>query len=243
MKIAVIADIHGNCRALEAVLDDIDGRGIDQIFSLGDNVGYGPEPEEVVQALVAREVFSVMGNHELGLVSTSYRNRLNPVSGESLDITKKLLSPASLELLAALPATFVQYGARFVHGCPPESITRYLFDPTDSSLKRVFSSYSELICFAGHTHMLQCFARSDDEVATIELGLGQFPIDAHKRYLTIPGSVGQPRDGINSKAKYLIWDLDQHTFEIRALAYDVETTIKLINDRGFPRSNGQRLRW
>ena len=84
MRLAIIADIHGNYRALDAVLSDIARHGVDRIVSLGDNIGYGPEPEEVVRSLQAYRVLSVMGNHELGLISRSYFNRLHAAARQSL---------------------------------------------------------------------------------------------------------------------------------------------------------------
>ena len=98
MLIAVLADIHGNYRALEAVLADIAPRGVDRIFSLGDNIGYGPEPEEVVRALQGYRVVSVMGNHELGLISRSYFNRLHAAARDSLVVSRALLDRKSTRL-------------------------------------------------------------------------------------------------------------------------------------------------
>ena len=132
MRLAVISDIHGNYRALQAVIKDLDKQRIDTTISLGDNVGYGPEPEEVVQLLMSRSIYSIMGNHELALTSPHYYARLNPTSRESLELTRALLSKPSLEWLETLPSLSLQHGARFVHGCPPASITTYLFDPSDT---------------------------------------------------------------------------------------------------------------
>ncbi len=99
MRLAILADIHGNFQALQAVLADLDGIGVDAVVSLGDNIGYGPQPEEVVQALMAREIDSVVGNHELALSSASYLLRLNPSPRISLEISRQLMSRESLCLL------------------------------------------------------------------------------------------------------------------------------------------------
>lgn len=242
MRVAVIADIHGNYRALEAVFADIDQQQIDEIISLGDNVGYGPEPEKVVQALRKRQVTSVMGNHEFGLVSESYFKRLNPGGPrESLLLTRELLSEDSLRWLAALPPFLLRHRARFVHGCPPQSITAYLFSPTETRLARVFSSYKELICFAGHTHTLHCFTQEEQSVGRTELPIGVLSLQPGVRYLILSGSVGQPRDNINSQAKYCIWDRGQKSVEVRGVDYDVDATVALLKERGFPKSNALRL--
>ena len=122
MRLAILSDIHGNYRAFEAVLEDIEQQQIDGIISLGDNIGYGPEPEKVVLELIRRDVGSVMGNHELALISPSYYARLNFLAQESLDISRSLLSEESLAWLAALQPVIIRSNARFCHGCPrPQS--------------------------------------------------------------------------------------------------------------------------
>ncbi len=83
----------------------------------------------------------------------------------------------------------------------------------------------------------------DDTVEHHSLTIGRRNLDPSRRYLIIPGSVGQPRDRISNRAKYAIWDQDKNTLEIRAVPYDVSTTVRLINERGFPASNGLRLQW
>lgn len=244
MRLAIIADIHGNYRALEAVLADIAGSGVDRIVSLGDNIGYGPEPEEVVRSLRANRVVSVMGNHELGLLSRSYFNRLHANARQSLVLTKELLTPDSLNWLKQLPPVYCCCGARFVHGCPPQSMTVYLHAPTDTRLRRLFSIYPEQFCFAGHTHDFGWY-RLDGGAGIFrdQLGIEQKRIDPASRHLILPGSVGQPRDCLGWQAKYLLWDQDAATIAVRALDYDVQSTIHLINERGFPAVNGKRLYW
>lgn len=243
MRLAIVADIHGNYQALQAVLGDIAVMDVDRIISLGDNIGYGPEPEEVVQTLRDHQVVSVMGNHELGLVSRSYSNRLNDVARESLAITCTLLSARSLVWLKGLPVVHVCCGARYVHGCPPQSITAYLLKPSENRLRRLFSSYPEEICFAGHTHDFAMFQQTGLVVSRREVMGGQLQLDPHNRYLIQTGSVGQPRDTLNWHAKYMLWDFEEQTVELRDVPYDVLETIRLLEKRQFPKSNARRLIW
>lgn len=242
MRIAVVSDIHGNFRALQAVLDDIKRNRVDEIISLGDNIGYGPEPEEVVQALKDHGVMSIMGNHELGLVSNSYYKRLNPMPQQSLDLTRDLMSRNNIAWSAALPDIMIRHSARFVHGSPPGSLTVYIVQPSQARLKRLFASYPETICFFGHTHYLIAYElEPSGDINTYDLEPGIFPLAAQRRYLINPGSVGQPRDEINRRAKYGIWDLSAATIEVRAVAYDAKATKNLILERGFPEMNAWRL--
>lgn len=243
MRLAILADIHGNYRALETVLADIALVSVDRILSLGDNIGYGPEPEEVVQALVRYQVDSVMGNHELGLVSRSYFGRLHTIARDSLQLTRSLLSSASQAWLASLPSCLVHGNARYVHGCPPDSMTVYLYAPTETRLQRLFASYPESICFAGHTHDLGWHQAMSGTVASCSVGLGVHSLDPQIRYLLLPGSVGQPRDTLSWHAKYMVWDQETATIEVRSVAYDVHTTVRLLGERGFPGSNAKRLFW
>ena len=243
MRLAILADIHGNYRALEAVLANIAPNGVDRIISLGDNIGYGPEPEAVVRSLQAYRVQSVMGNHELALISRSYYNRLHANARQSLDLSRALLSQDSLRWLETLPPVRCAHGARFVHGSPPQSMTVYLHNPTDTRLLRLFASFAERFCFAGHTHTFGWYEQADTGIERHGVKLERKTIDRERRYLILPGSVGQPRDTLGWQAKYLIWDQKAATMEIRAVEYDVQTTIHLIKERGFPVVNAKRLYW
>lgn len=241
MRLAIISDIHGNYRALQAVLRDIDAIGVGDIISLGDNIGYGPEPEEVVQTLLQRKIDSVMGNHELGLASASALQRLNASPRLSLELTRQLMTKESLQFSISLPPFLVRHKTRFVHGCPPASITAYLWNPTETRLSRLFAGYAETICFFGHTHNLSRFQRRAERCFTENTGLGEFALLPDARYIINPGSVGQPRDTINNKAKYGIWHMDTMLFEQRAVSYDVQATVALLAERKFPSSNAIRL--
>jgi predicted phosphodiesterase len=241
MRLAVISDVHGNFRALQAVLADIDRAGVTGIIALGDNIGYGPEPDEVVKALIARRVSSVLGNHELALNSAAYFERLNPSTRESLDLTRQLLSGDSLDFCRSLPLKIIRHDALFVHGSPPASVTSYIWEAGEVKLARLFATYTETLCYYGHTHDLARFVKRGSLYAREKVAMGYTRLTADCRYLINPGSVGQPRDGLNNLAKYGIWDPDRHLFENRAVAYDVETTIALLKERKFPEFNALRL--
>ncbi|UCG80249.1 MAG: metallophosphoesterase, partial [Desulfobacterales bacterium] len=102
MRLAIISDIHGNLEAFKEVLADIDQSKVDEIASLGDNIGYGPEPEEVVQLIRKHNIPSVMGNHELAVSDTRYLDWMNPSARQSLVMTRHLLSPDTLDYIDTL---------------------------------------------------------------------------------------------------------------------------------------------
>ncbi len=241
MRIAIIADIHANLAAFEAVLEDIDSRAISEILCLGDIIGYGPDPEEVVREIRKREIVSVMGNHEYALINKEYCNRLNPDPKRSLELTLPMLSPESIAYIASLEPVQVHNGVRLVHGCPPRSPTAYLFFPSRLMLDKILLSFPEPLCFYGHTHTLNFFEEGLPPEKGLEVGLGTYRLHRQKRYIINPGSVGQPRDGINNHAKYLIWDQDKEVVIYRDVQYDVMRTVNRLRQLNFPSFNSDRL--
>ncbi|MCK5340817.1 MAG: metallophosphoesterase family protein [Desulfobulbaceae bacterium] len=240
MKVAVVADIHGNYAALQAVLADIDKERVDEIISLGDNIGYGPEPEEVVRTLQKRDVVSILGNHEYAILNERCFKRLNPNPKKSLELSRAMMTPASLEYSKRLPKILIRHGARLVHGCPPKSPTSYLINPDGAKLAKLFASFSEKLCFFGHTHTIELY---DDQgqASDMTVGIGPFDLSPENRYLINPGSVGQPRDDIDNHAKYIIWDMGKARIEVKSIPYDVMDTVNKLKKLGFPDFNAERL--
>ena len=241
MRIAVLSDIHANFQALTSVLDDINANKVDEILSLGDNIGYGPQPEEVVTTLRKLGVLSIMGNHELALAKPSYFAALNPDPQKSLALQRTLMRPESIKYCTALPPLMLRHNARFIHGCPPRSITSYLVQPSMTKMKRIFSGYPEQFCFFGHLHTLERYILDQDDCRHEQPEPGRYQYDPENRYLFNPGSVGQPRDEFGRKAKYAIWDTGAGSLEIRAVAYDRAAVKQLLQQRGFPKMNRIRL--
>ena len=242
MRIAILADIHANYQALQTVLTDIASQQIDDIISLGDNIGYGPQPNEVVHKLMSQKIFSITGNHELGLHDKKYYKSLNFTTQDSVDLTREMLSKEALDWSIQLPSHTILHGARFVHGSPPDSPTLYIHNPTDNKIKRFLKTYPEQLCFYGHSHNLEMFiADPDNTIHKALLNANTYTFVKGSRYIVTPGSVGQPRDWLNRKAKYGIWSTAENTLEIRALKYDVKTTIQLLEKSDFHISNAIRL--
>jgi predicted phosphodiesterase len=243
MHTAVIADIHANLAALEAVLADINGQQVDNILCLGDSIGYGPDPREVFAELRRLGISSVLGNHEYAILNRAYLERMNPDPKRSMEITLAMLSEEDTAQAASLAPVLVHNGVRLVHGCPPKSPTCYLFYPNARMLDRLFSSFPERLCFYGHTHVPSFFEEGLPPEQGMEADLGTYRLHPDRRYIINPGSVGQPRDSISSLAKYLLWDQDKNTVTFRAVAYDVQRTVDRLRKLGFPSFNAQRLVW
>ncbi len=240
MKIAVISDIHGNMEAFARVLEDIDEFGVDAVYCLGDNIGYGPEPDQVVQMVRSREISTVMGNHEWAVTDHNHLNWFNPVARKSLRHTMKMLSRDSIRYIRKMKTSMVHAGCRFVHGFPPDSVNTYMFHVPNFKLTYILKQLNERICFVGHTHDLEIVSFDGTAVHRAGLRKGTVKLIDNRRYLINIGSVGQPRDE-NNNAKYVIFDTVQETLEVRFIPYDIASVVEKILEAGLPEGHATRL--
>ena len=240
MKLAIISDIHSNFEALESVLKDIKKASVDKIISLGDNVGYGADPEKVIQVIQQNNIESVRGNHESACIDDDYLITFNKRAKKALLINKDLLSFESLKYISTLAAFIIRYNCRFVHGLPPESVTKYVTHASKEELAQIMDSIPEQITFIGHTHHLGLYEYCDEKVQTIELKKSKLSLDKNNSYIVSTGSVGQPRyDSIN--AQYVIWDSTKRTVEPRSVPYDNKKAAEKIIKAGIPEIYSERV--
>jgi predicted phosphodiesterase len=240
MRLAVLSDIHGNLEAFCHCLDDIDLSGVDQIVNLGDSIGYGPQPEEVLNLLKKRGIPNIVGNHELATIDKDFRLWLTPSTLKSITHTLKYLSSESLSYIKNLPSCRMVEGALLVHGCPPDSPTIYLNHMSLSETRETFESNEFNIAFTGHTHRLMLIRYDGKDLTFKPLNKDTMVLEKGYRYIVNVGSVGQPRDD-DPRAKYIIWDNNSNTLEIRRISYDVVKTAAEIMKRGFQRKDADRL--
>lgn len=241
MNIAVLSDIHGNLEALQAVIADMQEKNIGQVVCLGDLVGYGPDPESVVSEVRQRGYAAVCGNHEAALAAEKARRTMNFQARENNIATASLLSEENLRYCCNLPRALSAAGALFVHGVPPDSVNRYIYMLEDSEISDIFSKNPCRLFFVGHTHQLAFFYERDQSVIREHISAGSYRLEPERQYLINCGSVGQPRDG-DRRAKYVIYGRGGNNLTVRAVDYDVETTVRKIIARGFPRAFAERLR-
>ena len=240
MKVALISDVHGNYEALKAVLADIDESGVSRVVCLGDCIGYGPEPEKVLAEVMARDIPTTLGNHELAVCNRRHLDWFNPLARASIEKTITMLSQASIRFIQNLPCSHVVEQCRCVHGYPPDSVRTYLFQKAPHALIETFKSMQESICFVGHTHDLELIRYDGRQVERRPLGQGIASLEAQCRYIVNVGSVGQPRDG-NNNAKYAIFDTESRELEVRYVAYDIARTVAKIKAAGLPENHANRL--
>jgi predicted phosphodiesterase len=242
MRIAVLSDIHANLPALESVVADLPE--VDAVWVLGDTVGYGPQPNEVIEVLQGLGARSVLGNHDgaaIGIVNARY---FNPDARAAIEWTSETIDGNTRAYIAALPEVRreAERDLTAVHGSPRDPIWEYITG-TDVA-EANFGAFDTWICLFGHTHQPVAFRDAGGEVeTTIGLPETRVLLDPGDRYLLNPGSVGQPRDGLRDAA-YAVLEIDageQAGIVFRRVAYDVERTQGLMRAAGLPYRLVERL--
>lgn len=238
MKYAIVSDIHGNIEALQAVLEDIDSQGADELICLGDLVGYGADPGDCIAAVRQRASSVIAGNHDWAAVGKLGLEHFNAAARRAAEWTGGVLAEADKRYLQELPLTAtVGDDVLLVHSSPaaPDQ-WMYVFHPGQAA--RDFSAFSEPFCFIGHTHQPAIF--TDNGGFHLGGALNCFRMGVGTRYMVNVGSVGQPRDG-NPKAAYCVFDSEQLTVSVRRVEYDVAlSSMKIVRNR-LPRSLAERL--
>jgi len=240
MRLAVISDIHGTLEAFNQVLADIEASNVDDIICLGDNIGYGPDSEAVVNKIREHRIPSLMGNHESAVADSRRLEWFNPLARKSLEMTAETLSGDTIRFVSRLQKFLVSYGCRFVHGFPPDSPRIYLFLVSDTELETAFERMEETRCFVGHTHRLDLIGYDGNHAGNISFSKGITKLDKEKKYIVNIGSVGQPRDGDNN-AKYVIWDSVKDHLELKFIPYDIASAANKILAAGLPEAHARKL--
>jgi diadenosine tetraphosphatase ApaH/serine/threonine PP2A family protein phosphatase len=237
VRVAVLSDIHANLVALDAVLAAIGP--IDAVWQLGDVVGYGPEPDGVVERLAAIGAVGVAGNHDLAALGGPEIDWFNPDAKAAMEWTRGRIGAETRSWLAALPTSRVEGGMTLVHGSPRDPVWEYV---TSVPVARAnLAVLTTPIGLHGHTHLPMAWADRDGRIEAIAPGPGSaFRLDGHPALLN-PGSVGQPRDG-DPTASWLEIDTDAGTATWRRVAYDVEAVRSAMLDAGLPGRLADRLR-
>lgn len=241
MKLAIISDIHSNLEALEAALNDIKTQNVSAIYCTGDLVGYGPNPNEVIDLLMRNNVKCLMGNHDFACLNQHAKDDMIRSARESIAYTKGGLSPESFDILINLPLFIRENGIYLTHGMPPALFHEYLDMQSNIELKQAFLSFKEQLAFVGNTHLFEVVELTDKrKIEHSGFDYSELDLKPKSRYLISAGSVGQPHDA-NREAGYLIYDTEIKQVTKRTFLYDVELTIKKIKAVGLPEINGRRL--
>lgn len=235
-RFLVFSDVHANLTALEAVLGAADGLW-DWAMCLGDVVGYGPDPNEVIDRILQLNAFTIRGNHDKACCGAQYAD-FNPTAQAAVEWTFRQLRPDNRAWLRKLPGGPVsnENGYVFVHGSF-EDEDKYLFSSEEA--ERSLDLAPMPVTFFGHTHVQGGFVRENGQVeafrptyASGELSVA-LALDPTVRYLINPGSVGQPRDG-DPRAAFALVDPERGGVEYRRIAYDIAAVQQRMEKAGLP---------
>ena len=241
MNVAVISDIHANRHALEAVLGDIDQTGVDEIWFLGDAVGYGAFPGECVMTLKDRCSVFLLGNHDLAALREIDISTFSPSAAAAARWTRDQMDPEAFEILRGLEGTSAQREEiGMFHASPRDPIWEYVVDSDLAEDNLDFQK--ERIALIGHSHIALYFTRVDEmsRVSSVLAPQGTELTMTSGKWLLNPGSVGQPRDG-DPRAAWA--ELDTESFRIRfhRVEYPIEEAAEAIREAGLPVHLGDRL--
>jgi len=240
-RYGIIADIHSNLAALRAVLDALEREHVASILCLGDLVGYGPDPHEVIKALEGRPLHSIRGNHDRYTLGEN-TDQIRPATAEAIAYTRRSITPADESFLASLPDTeMFEDQVLLVHGSLRDRDEYILSNEIATANYRLFrSDYGGIyLCFFGHTHFPMIIG---DGKVVRQIAPGHvLKLKFMAQYIINPGSVGQPRDG-NPDAAYAVLDLGESTVTFQRVPYDIEETHSRVLAAGLQRHLGDRLR-
>jgi diadenosine tetraphosphatase ApaH/serine/threonine PP2A family protein phosphatase len=236
MRFLIFSDVHANATALEAVLEAAKDRW-DRALCLGDIVGYGPDPNEVIDRVRGIGAVTIRGNHDKAGCGLDQAEDFNAVAREAALWTRQKLEPGNLEYLRELPAGPIEVdGVSIMHGALRDE-DEYIFAPAQA-LDSLLEAPS-LISFFGHTHFQGGFALRDNRLEVLHLrpaagaSTMALKIEPWVRYLLNPGSVGQPRDG-DARASFALADLSQRVVEFWRVPYDVDAVQERMKSVGLP---------
>jgi diadenosine tetraphosphatase ApaH/serine/threonine PP2A family protein phosphatase len=238
VRAAVVSDIHANLHALEAVLAAVEAEAPDEVWFLGDLIGYGPRPNRCRALLQPVASISLVGNHDLGTLDRISLDLFAPEAATSARWTRTVLEPETEAFLNALEAAGERAGVGLFHGSPRDPVWEYVLSP-EAALTSLLAVENRLV-LVGHSHVPLAIS-FDGELLNggVAEGGSEVQLD-EKRWLLNPGSVGQPRDG-DPRAAWLLLDLDESKASFRRVEYPVEETQREIRDRGLPELLAARL--
>lgn len=240
MRYAIIADIHSNLTAFQAVLDDINTQeSIDIIWCLGDIVGYGPDPHECIELLRKYDHICVAGNHDRAVIGKMDMTSFNTYAAEAVNWTTGKLSIGDVTYLNNLPVSIEDGDFLLVHGSPREPTMEYIISM--SVARQNFDCFRTKYCLVGHTHVPQAYSLDEEDNFTSTKLLPNVKlITGETRLIVNPGAVGQPRDG-NPEASYAIFDNSTKIIQLRRVSYDIRQTQDRIMKSGLPPRLAARL--
>ena len=242
MRVALVSDVHGNLQALDAALLHASGESTEAVWCMGDMVGYGGQPNEVIDRLREVDARCIIGNHDAAAIDLIGTELFNRAAAESADWTKDALLPESRNFLASKAEVEVAGDWSFVHGTFGDPLWEYLMAASNANSH--FDAAKSRLSLVGHTHLpLVVWRDSEGRIG------GRQPTDGEVVELNTwdehqicvnPGGVGQPRDG-DPKAPYAILDTATNEVRFHRVSYDIAEAQRHIREAGLPGVLADRL--
>jgi putative phosphoesterase len=243
MRYLILSDIHANDEALSAVLARMRRKKFDRVVILGDFVGYGADPNQVIEKVrrIRAERISIRGNHDKVVCGLDPGDLFNPVALAAARWTTAELTPRNRKFLESLPQGPLEVDGAFAicHGSPRDE-DAYIFSDRDADVN--FRSFDYAVCFFGHSHVPSIFTLEPQGIH-VEVVIGdrsRVTLSDNRRYLINPGSIGQPRDR-NPSAAFAVYDSKQRVVHFERVPYDARKTREKILRAGLPGMLGDRL--
>lgn len=239
MRALIVSDIHSNLEALESALDDARSRGgFDQVWSLGDVVGYGPDPGPCIDLLLQHDLRAVAGNHDLAAIGKLSLEAFNPYAAAANRWTAAQLSAEQVDHLAGLELRLELDEFTVVHGSPRDPIWEYVV--TVQAAVASFTHFDTYWCLVGHSHIPFVCRPSAQGAEFMQFPLNEPVALDEQQVIVNPGSVGQPRDG-DPTASYAVYDSDASTVTHHRVEYDVAATQEKMRGHDLPQDLIDRL--
>jgi len=237
VRYAIVSDVHSNIEALDAAFALIDPE--DRVLCLGDMVGYGPNPNEVVDRLRERAFVAVLGNHDVAAIDNFGIGFFNPAAREALEWTQGVLSEQNRAWLDSLGYEYRDPEFLLVHGAPVNYF-EYILDKAGAA--RAFAATDAPLIFIGHTHIAEVYsldASGAIEHSHLQHG-GSVQLEDGVRYLVNVGSVGQPRD-LNPQASFAFYEPERRKVTIERIDYPIARVGEKIALAHLPEALARRL--
>jgi predicted phosphodiesterase len=237
MRVAVISDVHANRHALDAVLDAVAAERPDVVWCLGDTVGYGPQPNECCELVSERSDVCLVGNHDLVVLGQLAVSDFNEEAAAAASWTSDVLTESARDFLAGLRPAADVAGVSLYHASARDPVWEYIL--SEEAALATFELAPADLVLVGHSHVALALRLDGGGVAG-GLAPAGTDVQLEGRWLLNPGSVGQPRDG-DSRAAWLMLDLERHTASFRRVSYPVRETQAEMRERGLPPLLAARL--
>ena len=241
MKALIVSDVHSNLEALSSVIGDASVRsGFDEIWSLGDLVGYGPDPAAVIDLIREYDLRAVSGNHDLASVGKLSLEAFNEHAAAANTWTSEVLDSDRIQFLHDQPLSLEIDEFTIVHGSPRDPIWEYVV--SERAAVACFNHFDTYWCLVGHSHIpFICRLSEDRKGARFFSPLYEAPYPLEDQRLIVnPGGVGQPRDG-DPRAAYAVYDSDEKTVTHYRVEYDISNTQRKMRLHGLPQFLIDRL--